>query len=83
MERKIRRQNFRSVKKIGASLDWSRTRFTMDKNYSEAVKTAFLHYHKKDGSIGPIESSIGAAVAPLHCPIWSWNIKKKKTNFII
>ncbi len=35
------------LKKIGASLDWSRTRFTMDKNYSEAVKTAFLHYHKK------------------------------------
>jgi len=35
------------LKKIGASCDWSRTRFTMDKGYSEAVKTAFLHYFKK------------------------------------
>lgn len=35
------------LKKIGSSCDWSRTRFTMDKDYSEAVKTAFLHYHKK------------------------------------
>lgn len=34
-------------KKIGASCDWSRTRFTMDKEYAEAVKQAFLHYHKK------------------------------------
>jgi len=35
------------LKKIGASCDWSRTRFTMDKEYSKAVKTAFLHYQKK------------------------------------
>src|SRR3989338_1761250 len=35
------------LKKIGSSFDWSRTRFTMDEKYSEAVKTAFLHYHKK------------------------------------
>lgn len=34
-------------KKLGASCDWSRTRFTMDKGYAEAVKKAFLHYHKK------------------------------------
>ena len=34
-------------KKIGASLDWSRTRFTMDKDYALAVKTAFLYYYKK------------------------------------
>ncbi len=34
-------------KKLGASCDWSRTRFTMDKDYSSAVKEAFLHYHKK------------------------------------
>jgi len=34
-------------KKLGCSLDWSRTRFTMDKGYSKAVKTAFLHYYKK------------------------------------
>ena len=35
------------LKKIGSSCDWSRTRFTMDERYSEAVKVAFLHYHKK------------------------------------
>src|SRR3989339_1278741 len=35
------------LKKIGSSCDWSRTRFTMDEKYSEAVKAAFLHYHKK------------------------------------
>jgi len=34
-------------KKIGCSCDWSRTRFTMDKDYSQAVKEAFLHYYKK------------------------------------
>jgi valyl-tRNA synthetase len=35
------------LKKMGCSLDWSRTRFTMDKDYSSAVKKAFLHYYKK------------------------------------
>ncbi|MBI4114556.1 MAG: valine--tRNA ligase [Candidatus Niyogibacteria bacterium] len=35
------------LKKLGASCDWSRTRFTMDDNYQKAVKEAFLHYHKK------------------------------------
>src|SRR4030042_1025818 len=34
-------------KKLGSSMDWSRTRFTMDAEYQEAVKEAFLHYHKK------------------------------------
>jgi len=34
-------------KKLGCSLDWSRTRFTLDKEYSKAVKAAFLHYYKK------------------------------------
>jgi len=35
------------LKKIGCSCDWSRTRFTMDKDYSKAVKEAFNHYYKK------------------------------------
>jgi len=34
-------------KKLGLSLDWSRTKFTMDPEYQEAVSTAFLHYYKK------------------------------------
>ncbi len=35
------------LKKIGASCDWSRTRFTMDKEYAKAVSEAFGHYYKK------------------------------------
>jgi valyl-tRNA synthetase len=34
-------------KTLGCSMDWSRTRFTMDEDYQDAVKEAFLHYHKK------------------------------------
>ncbi|MDP3799899.1 MAG: valine--tRNA ligase [bacterium] len=35
------------LKKLGASCDWSRARFTMDPEYTKAIETAFLHYHKK------------------------------------
>jgi len=35
------------LKKLGASCDWSRKRFTLDKEYTQAVKTAFIHYYKK------------------------------------
>lgn len=35
------------LKKLGLSCDWSRKRFTLDKDYQTAVKTAFLHYYKK------------------------------------
>lgn len=34
-------------KKLGVSMDWSHTRFTMDEKYQKAVVEAFLHYHKK------------------------------------
>ncbi len=34
-------------KKLGCSCDWSRTRFTMDEKYSEAIKEAFLKYYEK------------------------------------
>ncbi len=34
-------------KKLGLSVDWTRTKFTMDPDYQEAVKTVFLHYYKK------------------------------------
>ncbi|MBU4298491.1 valine--tRNA ligase [Patescibacteria group bacterium] len=34
-------------KKMGASCDWSRIRFTLDKEYVKAVEAAFLHYYKK------------------------------------
>ena len=35
------------LKKIGASCDWSRTRFTMDERYAKAVRQAFIHYYNK------------------------------------
>ncbi len=35
------------LKTLGCSCDWSRTRFTMDKDYQEAVKTAFENYHQQ------------------------------------
>jgi len=35
------------LKKMGCSCDWSRKRFTMDDDYTEAVNTAFMHYHEK------------------------------------
>jgi len=34
-------------KKLGSSCDWSRTRFTMDKEYTQAVLEAFVNYYKK------------------------------------
>ena len=34
-------------KKLGSSMDWSRTRFTMDSDYQKAVEKAFLHYFEK------------------------------------
>lgn len=35
------------VKKLGASCDWSRERFTMDEGVSEAVKETFINYYNK------------------------------------
>ncbi|MDO8558633.1 MAG: valine--tRNA ligase [bacterium] len=35
------------LKKLGASCDWSRLRFTMDEGYAKAVEHAFRHYHEK------------------------------------
>lgn len=35
------------LKKLGASCDWDRTKFTMDENLSEAVIDTFIHLYKK------------------------------------
>ena len=35
------------LKKLGASCDWSRTRFTMDEHYSEAIKEVFVRLYEK------------------------------------
>jgi len=36
------------LKKLGASADWSRARFTMDEGYAKWVLDAFIHYYNKD-----------------------------------
>ena len=35
------------LKKLGASCDWDRTRFTMDPDLSDAVINTFVHFYKK------------------------------------
>ncbi len=35
------------LKKLGCSLDWDRTHFTMDKEYAESVLKVFVDLHKK------------------------------------
>ena len=35
------------LKKLGASCDWRRTRFTMDEDYSRAVKEVFVNLYEK------------------------------------
>jgi valyl-tRNA synthetase len=35
------------LKKLGASCDWDRTRFTMDPDLSDAVLDTFIHLHKE------------------------------------
>ena len=37
----------RQLEKLGSSCDWPRTRFTMDDEYSQAVKDAFIHLYNK------------------------------------
>ncbi|MDE2739906.1 MAG: class I tRNA ligase family protein, partial [Paracoccaceae bacterium] len=36
------------LKRIGASCDWSRNRFTMDKGFHDAVLKAFIEFYKKE-----------------------------------
>ncbi len=40
-------QILEQLKKIGASCDWSRARFTMDAEYQKYVDDAFKHYYEK------------------------------------
>jgi len=35
------------LKKLGSACDWSRTRFTMDDDYSNSVKEVFIHLYEK------------------------------------
>lgn len=40
-------QIINQMKRLGASADWSRLRFTMDEDYVKAVNEAFIHYHQQ------------------------------------
>ncbi|HBO58090.1 MAG TPA: hypothetical protein DD622_06575, partial [Opitutae bacterium] len=35
------------LKKLGASCDWDRTSFTLDAEYSKAVRTAFVKFYER------------------------------------
>jgi valyl-tRNA synthetase len=37
----------KQLRKLGASCDWTRTRFTLDEGLSRAVRTAFVRLHEK------------------------------------
>ena len=39
---------FEQLKKLGASLDWDRTSFTLSDNHAKAVNTAFKNLYDKD-----------------------------------
>ncbi len=38
----------KQLEKLGSSCDWPRTRFTMDDDYSDAVKEVFIRLYEKD-----------------------------------
>ncbi|XP_071802772.1 valine--tRNA ligase-like isoform X2 [Asterias amurensis] len=38
---------YRQLKRLGASLDWDRAKFTMDESYARAVREAFIRLHDK------------------------------------
>ena len=38
----------RQLRRMGASVDWSRERFTMDEGLSEAVREVFVQLHEQD-----------------------------------
>ncbi|TSC92131.1 MAG: valyl-tRNA synthetase [Candidatus Berkelbacteria bacterium Licking1014_96] len=46
-EKKYSARIINQFKKIGASADWSRCRYTLDEEYSRAVKKAFILYKRK------------------------------------
>jgi valyl-tRNA synthetase len=45
MERKVRGTIISQLKRLGASCDWERERFTMDEGLSEAVREVFVRLH--------------------------------------
>ena len=46
-EKKYSKRIINQFKRLGASADWSRCRYTLDEGYSRAVKKAFILYKRK------------------------------------
>ncbi len=65
VERRVRRNDHQQLKKLGASCDWERERFTMDEGCSKAVQEVFIKLYKKDIFTKVPESSTGVRYARL------------------
>ncbi len=48
MEKKSGDRIINQIKRLGASPDWKRQRFTLDKDMSDAVNFTFIELFKKD-----------------------------------
>lgn len=60
----------RQMRRLGASADWSRERFTLDGDMSAAVTEAFVRLHEKvrSGAMrGAIRGGMRSCAAPLVC----------------
>jgi valyl-tRNA synthetase len=68
---------FHQLRKLGCSLDWTRTRFTMDEASSRAVAAAFVEFFKRGLTHLPGRSawSTGAPDAAPRCRTSKWNTK--------
>ena len=55
-------------RRVGASLDWGRLRFTMDEVSARAVREAFQRLYREGSRTAPRRSSTGARAAGRACP---------------
>ncbi len=67
VERRIRRNYRRTVKKLGVSCDWDRERFTMDEGCSKAVEEVFIKLYNEGLFTKDPESSTGVRYVRLPC----------------
>ncbi len=63
-------------KKLGASCDWSRARFTMDEGCSNAVRETFATSTTRASSTRAAASSTGAPTASPPCPTPRWSTRR-------
>ena len=66
----------RQQRKMGASCDWDRARFTMDEGCSRAVREVFVSLYEKGLIYKGRASSTGAPTASRRSPTRRWSIKK-------